>query len=468
MKKSDYIGWQEVFRFSLVQGMKQKAYYGFLIFLSVVTILSMPVMSLIQSMDKEEEYVSEVTKLTIYDETRLGIDYSKALPQAAYTGVQIATNSGQTFESHVDALEESEDSTELLLKIVYEQSGYFNLTFVKAVNADLSDEDCQSVADSLVAFFDEARIEAIQVTKEQMDFVNQPVNTKVEMLTHTGEVVPDKAENEGISLEEYMVLLMGIMVVTMIISLSGSSIATSIVTEKSTRVVEYLMINVRPMALIVGKILASLLMVLIQFVVMGVCYSISAMLNLVLFGEATLQDTLQNTMQGAEMDTSALLQMVSQISLIDVIVAIVVILCGVLFYSILAGLAGASVSKMEEVAEGMKLFQMTMVIGAYLGIGLCIVLMMGGDNQVFTIVCSLIPISAPFVVPACLLIGKVSLGIALLSLVLLLVLTALLFSFTAKVYESMIFYNGSVMKFKDILQIAKNRKPVAGKEENHE
>lgn len=467
MKKSDYIGWQEVFRFSLVQGMKQKAYYGFLIFLSVVTILSMPVMSLIQSMDKEEEYVSGVTKLTIYDETGLGIDYSKALPQAAYTGVQINTNSGQTFESHVDALEESEDSTELLLKIVYEQSGYFNLTFVKAVNADLSDEDCQSVADSLVAFFDEARIEAIQVTKEQMDFVNQPVSTKVEMLTHTGEVVPDKAENEGISLEEYMVLLMGIMVVTMIISLSGSSIATSIVTEKSTRVVEYLMINVRPMALIVGKILASLLMVFIQFAVMWISYSISAVLNLILFG-STLEDTLQNTMQGAEMDTSALLQMVSQISLIDVIVAIAVILCGVLFYSILAGLAGASVSKMEEVAEGMKLFQMTMVIGAYLGIGLCIVLMLGGGNQVFTIVCSLIPISAPFVVPACLLLGKVSMGVALISLVLLLIVTSLLFSFTAKVYESMIFYNGSVMKLKDILQIAKNRRQVAGKEENHE
>ncbi len=468
MKKSDYIGWQEVFRFSLVQGMKQKAYYGFLIFLSVVTILSMPVMSLIQSMDKEEEYVSGVTKLTIYDETGLGIDYSKALPQAAYTGVQINTNSGQTFESHVDALEESEDSTELLLKIVYEQSGYFNLTFVKAVNADLSDEDCQSVADSLVAFFDEARIEAIQVTKEQMDFVNQPVSTKVEMLTHTGEVVPDKAENEGISLEEYMVLLMGIMVVTMIISLSGSSIATSIVTEKSTRVVEYLMINVRPMALIVGKILASLLMVFIQFAVMWISYSISAVLNLILFGSSTLEDTLQNTMQGAEMDTSALLQMVSQISLIDVIVAIAVILCGVLFYSILAGLAGASVSKMEEVAEGMKLFQMTMVIGAYLGIGLCIVLMLGGGNQVFTIVCSLIPISAPFVVPACLLLGKVSMGVALISLVLLLIVTSLLFSFTAKVYESMIFYNGSVMKLKDILQIAKNRRQVAGKEENHE
>lgn len=468
MKKSDYIGWQDVFRFSLVQGMKQKAYYGFLIFMSVVTILSMPVMSLIQSMDKEEEYVSEVTKLTVYDETELGIDYSKALPETSYAGVQIVEDSGQTFEAYVDALEQSKDSTELIVKVAYKESGYFDLTFVKAVNADLSDEDCQNVADAFVAYFDEARIEAIQVSKEQMDFLNQPVTTKLEVLTSTGEVVPDKEESEGISLEEYMILLMGIMVVTMIISLSGSSIATSIVTEKSTRVVEYLMINVRPMALIVGKILASLLMVLIQFMVMGLCYSISSVLNLLLFGEATLQDTMQNTMQEAEINASALLQMISKIQFVDVIVAIVVILCGVLFYSILAGLAGASVSKMEEVAEGMKLFQMTMVIGAYLGIGLCIVLMMGGDNQVFTIVCSLIPISAPFVVPACLLIGKISLGIALVSLVLLLVITALLFSFTAKVYESMIFYNGSVMKLKDILQIAKNRKQVAGKEEKHE
>lgn len=468
MKKSDYIGWKEVFRFSLVQGMKQKAYYGFLIFMSVVVILSMPVMSLIRSMDKDEEYVSAVEKLTVYDETGLEIDYSKALSEAPYAGVQIETNSSQTFDEHVDALEKSEGSKELIVKATYKESGYFDLTFVKAVKSDFSNEDSQKVADAFVAFFDEARVVAIDVTKEQMAFINQPIDTKVEMLTNTGEVVPEKEKSEGISLEEYMVLLMGIMVVTMIISLSGGSVATSIVTEKSTRVVEYLMINVRPMALIVGKILASLLMVLIQFVVLGVGYFISSALNLALFGAGNMQETLESTMQGAEISASALIEMILQISPLDVLLAVVIILCGVLFYCILAGLAGASVSKMEEVAEGMKLYNMIMVIGAYLGIGLCIVLMAGGDNQVFTIVCSLIPISTPFVVPACLLLGKVSVGIALLSLVLLLVVTALLFSFTAKVYESMIFYNGSVMKLKDILQIAKNRQAVKGKGEKHE
>jgi len=37
------------------------------------------------------------------------------------------------------------------------------------------------------------------------------------------------------------------------------------------------------------------------------------------------------------------------------------------------------------------------------------------------------------------------------------------------VYESLIFYNGKVMSFKDILQIAKNRRQVERKgEKSHE
>ena len=138
-----------------------------------------------------------------------------------------------------------------------------------------------------------------------------------------------------------------------------------------------------------------------------------------------------------------------------------------MLYSILAGLAGASVSKMEEMAEGLKLYNVIMVAGSYMGLALCIVLMLG-ENPVFTNICCLVPISAPFVVPACLILNKIPLWIGLLGLAMILIIVACLFSFTAKVYESMIFYNGSVMKLKDILQIAKNRRAVERKEEKHE
>ncbi len=466
MKKSDYIGWKDVFSFTLIQGMKQKAYFGFLIVMCVLLIFSMPVISLINSRDKEEAYTSEVTKLTVYDETGLAIDYAEALQGDSFKGVQIVTDSAQTYDDHVKSLEDNEESTELVAKIVFDERGLFNVTFVKAAGADLSDDDCSKLAGAFVAYFDDARISAIDVTTEQMEFISQPVKTKVEFINETGEIIPQKEKKEGISMEEYMVLLMGIMIVTMIVSLSGGSIANSIVTEKTTRVVEYLMINVRPMALIVGKILASLLMVLVQFAALGISYFISTILNTMLFGEQNME-ALQSSAEGAEISMVGFWKMLLGIQFSHVLVAVAVILAGVMFYSILAGLAGASVSKMEEVAEGLKIFNITMVAGSYMGIALCIVLMLG-ESPLFTNICCLFPVSAPFVVPACLILNKIPLWIGLLGLVMILILVAVLFSFTAKVYESMIFYNGSVMKLKDILQIAKNRRAVERKEEKHE
>ncbi len=471
MKKSDYIGWQEVFRFSLIQGLKEKAYYGSLIFFSIILILSLPVASLIGKLGEDEEvYQSEVTQFTVYDETGLGIDYSKSLEDAAFSSVQINVTPAQTFEEHVEALEkqaedeEAERSTELIVQVSYDPAGLFHLTFVKASNAALQEEDCEKLSDAFQSFFEEARIAAIEVTEEQLSFLNRPVETKLEFVTETGELVPEKEKAEGISLEEYMVLLFGITAVTMVISMSGGSIATSIVTEKSTRVVEYLMINVRPMALIVGKILSCLLLVIIQFAVMGVSYGISTVLNMILFGGGNSGSVDMGNASGETVEISALLQILSNITPAGIVIAIVIILCGVLFYSILAGLAGASVSKIDELAEGLKLYNMVMILGSYLGIGMCIVLMMGGDNQLFVNICSILPVSAPFVVPASILLGKIPMSIAVISMILLLLLTAVLFSFTAKVYESMIFYNGSVLKLKDILQIAKNRTQSERKE----
>lgn len=471
MKKSDYIGWQEVFRFSLMQGLKEKAYYGSLIVFAIILILLQPVISLFQSFgnDEDEAYHSGVTVFTIYDETGLDIDYANALIGEGFEDIAIHTAPSMTFEEHVKLLEESvedeeaEASTELIAHVTYEDAGYFNMTFVKASNADLDEDDCEQVADAFVAFFDEARISAMEVTAEQLAFLNKAVDTKLEFVTETGEIVPEEVKAEGISMEEYMILLLGITAVTMVISLSGGSVATSIVTEKSTKVVEYLMINVRPMALIVGKILSCLLLVIIQFVVIGVSYGISSVLNQLLFGGKEI--TVEGTAVAGTVEMSAVMELLTGITLVDVLIAVVVILGGVLFYSILAGLAGASVSKMDEIAEGLKLYNMVMIVGAYLGIAMCIVLMSGGDNQLFVNICSLVPISAPFVVPACVLLGKIPMSIAVISMVLILVVTGLLFAFTAKVYESMIFYNGSVLKFKDILMIAKNRTQVERKEE---
>lgn len=456
MKKSDFSGWQEVFRFALEQGIKQKAYTGFLIFMAIITLISLPVITMIQKSGQDENKKSEVSVLTIYDETGLAIDYSKALLDKKYVDVQIVTETEMTLEEHTKALENSEKSTEILVHITYEETGYFNLAFIKAANAALRRKDCNHLSEDFRSFFEEARIQAIDVSEEQMAFINQKVETKVQFTLENGEIATEEEANEAISLEEYYVLLGLIMISMMIISICGGSIATSIVTEKTTRVVEYLMINVRPMALIVGKILANLLLVFIQIVIIGICYLISSVINTALFGGVSGEQT-------AMLDS--VVNSFEKLSVGNLILSVVIILLGVLFYSIVAGLAGASVSKMEEMAEGLKVYQVLLTLGAYIGIFLCILQILGTANETVVNICCMIPIATPFIVPANLLTGHVSVVWAIISIIILIIATAGLLVFTARVYESLIFYNGNVMKFKDILQIAKRRSKAMGKEE---
>lgn len=470
MKRSDYAGWKEVFSFSLRQEMKQKSFIGLLIVMCVLILAFVPVSTWLSQRGEEQEKDTEVSLLTIYDETGLHIDYTHALEGERYAAMQVAQAPGEGFEEHVKTLEESEDSTELIVHIAYEEAGYFNLTFVKAASAALKDKDCDKLTEDFESFFQDARISAVDVSQEQLDFINQPVETRIEHTTSEGEITPEE-EGEGISMTEYYVLLAGIVIVMMIVNMGGGQIAFSIVTEKSSRVVEYLMINVRPMALIVGKILAALTTVIIQFAAYGVCYLISSGISGLLFGSA---GTFLGSTQGGEtQQMSGIGAMFAGVNAGTVLLAFIMILAGVFFYSIVAGLAGASVSKMEEMAEGLKLYQMLLVVGSYIGIFLCIMQMMGNVSQTVVNICCVIPLSAPFVMPANLLLGKLSMPVALISLALVLLSTAVLFSFTAKVYESMIFYNGNVLKLKDILQIAKNRKLAAnsvkrrGEEERH-
>lgn len=454
--KNNYIGWKNVFCFSLVQGVKEKSYRWLLIITCVILIFSVPVKALFDNRNKQEELPSEITVFTVYDDTGLMIDYGQSLDQSRYENVDIVTSPEISFEEHTKKLEESHNSTELIVHITYEESGYFNLTFVKAGNSDLSDDDADRASEDFQNFFVKAKLNATDVTEEQLAFLNREVNISVESASETGEIITDEQEGEGISFTEYFILLGGITIITFIISFSGGNIATSIVTEKSTKVVEYLMINIRPMALLTGKILAALLLVIIEFAAMGISYVLSLLIKNMIFGGGETQES-------AVENISVVMNSLTGLNPLHILLAFIMIIVGILFYSILAGLAGASVSKMEEITEGMKLFQFVMVAGAYLSMALCIMEIMGSSGGMLHNFCCLFPISSPFIVPAYLVIGKVSIGIALVSVVILSVLTVLLLSFTAKVYESMIFYQGKVLKLKDIIQIAKERN--TGKEE---
>ena len=458
MRKSEYIGWKEVFHFTLVQGVRGGAYKGFLIVGCLILLLAQPVVNFFKTMDKEEEaYHCEVTELTVYDEVGLPIDYTQALADEGFKDVKINTAPTMSFDDHMKLLEEKskdkegEKSKEVIVHMTYEEAGYFNLTFVKATSVNY--RECQKLVDTFKSYFDEERMKAVEVTQEQLEYLNQSVDTKIEFLEQTSEVMLEEG-NESISIEVYMVSMLCVLGISMLISLSGSSIAISIATEKSTKVVEYLMINVRPMALITGKIMGTLVMVLVQFLVMGGSYGLSTLIARALFradvGYSGSIEAVDSTVK-----ISNVMKVLSDISILEFVMIGTVIFVGILFFSVFFGLAGASVSKLDEINEGLTLCNVLMCVGATIGMLMCSYFLHDGGNQMLVDVCCLLPISAPYVLPTSILLGKISTSMAIISILILLITTSALFKFTAKVYEAMIFYNGKVLKLKDILQMAK-------------
>lgn len=449
MKKSDFSGWKDVFAFSMEQGMKEKSFRIFLVIMFLVMLLASPVMTFFEGDDQPS---TSIEKVLVFDETGFGIDYKDCLADDdIYKNVTVSVKDAAEYDSALKALEQEEKSATVLVKVAFNPEMGFDLTMVKTADSAFDNDEADAFENTFVDFFYRAKLTAVDVTTEQLDFMNRPIEVTSTRMSSDG-VVSEYVEEEGISMDQYMVLLGAIMVVTLIISFSGSSISTSIITEKSTRVIEYLMINVRPMALLVGKILASLCLTLIQFLVIGIGYLGSKALTSALFGEG-----VKGGMEVTLMET------LSAFSATSLIVALLIIVAGVLCFCIIAGLAGASASKMEEMQESMKLFQLSMIVGAYLGIFLCIMQLTGSVSSMLITVCCLIPIAAPFIAPINLLTGTIGMPVALISLAIVIVTAVLLFIFAARVYEAMIFHNGKVLKFKDIVGLAKAKK-AGGKE----
>jgi ABC-2 type transport system permease protein len=316
------------------------------------------------------------------------------------------------------------------------------LSFVKASKGAITDNSLEVLQNSIVKQFDIFKMNALGVKDEQLAIIHSEVKTKVSMADVNGiEIVKT---DTSISNSEYMFIYGLLFIVMMVNIMASTQIASSIVTEKSTRVSEYLLTSVKPLALMVGKITAMLSAVLLQMIslvaILVVSNKVSAALSDSNSGSVLSQYLPKNIFQN--------------LNIINFMFCLILIVLGMIFYATLAGLAGATVSRIEELSEGLMLFTFINIIGAYIGIGAAGVLMANGING-FVIFAFLFPLSSPFILPGAILVGKASLPMVAAAIVLQVIFIILLFKFVAKVYETLILHNGNKIKIKELIKLSK-------------
>ena len=441
MNKSNLKGWKDVFTFTLIQTLKSKAFIISYVILLIISMISMPIISSITG-DKPEDVnaPNPVKKVYVDNKTTLpDMDFKEIQKDKRFSHITFEAMT-EEYDNVAKRIEEKEN--ESIIFTLNEKEGSYSLSFIKSSKASIKKTNMQVLADSISKQFEDFKINALEIKDEQLAMIRAEIKTEVLMADVNGaEIIK---EDTSISYSEYW-FIYGILFIVLMVNIMGSTqIATSIVTEKSTRVIEYLLTSVRPLAIMVGKIIAMLSAVLLQVGSMMVILVISNKIS------ASLSSSNEDSVLSQYLPKDIF----QNLNIINIIICLVLVLLGMIFYSTLAGLAGATVSRIEEISESLTLFTFTNMIGAYIGIGAISILMGKGING-FVTFAFLFPLSSPFILPGAILIGKVGLPMVVAAILLQIIFIILLFKFVAKVYETLILHNGNKVKIKELIKISK-------------
>lgn len=438
---SSITGWKDVYSFTLSQVLKSKAYLVSYFILVLLVFVSMPLTSKILYKNMEDNSgpspINKVYVNNLTSSSDLGLEDINNME--SFSHIEFDSVNGD-YDSLVEQISNNENNSVIL--DISEDDGTYNLHLSMVKGGSIKRAHLERLGDALFTVFNNSRIKHLGISFEQLNLIQAPVISKVTMTDMTGADIID--ENAAISFSEYWFVYGVLFFVMMGTMLTGTQVASSIVTEKSTRVVEYLLITVKPLALMIGKVFAMLTAALVQMLSMVLALFASNMISISLSPD---KSSLLSQLLPTDLFTN--------INIINLIFCIILVFLGLLFYAALAGLAGATVSKIEELNEGLTLFTLTSLVGIYIGLGAANTLMGNGVNA-FVIFAFLFPLSSGFVLPGAILVGKASLPLIGIAIVLQLVFIILLFRFVSKVYETLILHNGNTIKIKQLFKISKH------------
>ncbi len=232
-------------------------------------------------------------------------------------------------------------------------------------------------------------------------------------------------------------------IILMMVSIfSVTYIVRAIVEEKVSKLVETLMVSVKPLALMMGKVLAVMTFMFVMLaglcLATGISYGITGQFMDISF--------IGNILENFGI-TADLLKMEP----LTIIVIMVCLVLAYLFFSILAGLTGAGCSNMDEV-EGANMTAMFAILGGFLAS--CFAQAMGESMAVFLSLC---PVVSAFAAPVYYALGNIGIGTMAISWVIQIVMIYLLFRLSAAVYDQLIMYRGSRVKIRNILSMARGK-----------
>lgn len=427
---------KNVFAFTFSQYAKSKRFIALTVIIALVFFIAPTVtIPLVEAFSSDGEITESYNVNTVYFcdvSDGNAVDPSLICVNTPFSHVVFKTS--DSFNS-ANALAES-DPKSLILVLDKDNSGY--IAEVLLPNGSTLTEDD---ADTFAMFLDTA-MPSLLLLKSGLT-----ADQLMELMRPTGVILPsDQAPDTESSLDMTKQIVsmalpfLYVMVLYFMLAFYGQGVATGVIVEKSSKLMDTFLVSVKPSEMVFGKMLAISLTGLIQFAT----WILSLVLGFV-GGVKITKSFAPDTDMGLIQFFDMIGEMKDVFSVHGIIIAVLFACVGFILYCSLAAIGGAVSEKAEDLSSN------NMIFALILAISFCATIF---TNPLYSgasttpAVLDYIPFTAILTVPGKVILGDIEVWGAIVSLVITAFSTYIISIIAGKLYKTFALYKGtSIMAF---------------------
>lgn len=431
MKKGMFTGWKDVLNFTFIQNTKTKTFKTSLIGIAALIFIIFFGANVIMGYmsdkgdKKKANVVNKADNIWIINEVEINNelleefkeadDYVKDSDIVVYSDKKIS-----------EVVEDIEDSTIVINVYKGEENEDKNVEYMLDVYAtkDLSKKNVKKVAKAFSKYFDDIKYNLTALNPDVMHIVTS------DYAVYSVDV-NEKEESFGVIIAKIFVPMIFVLLIYFMILMYGQSISKALIIEKNSKLMEMLLTSIKPHAIVLGKILAMYLNAIMQ---MGI-WIISAVAGFIV-GDRVAKNMF-NSYDNSIIKVINLIRADSSsaFSVSAIIIGIAAMFIGFLLYCVFAALVASNITKAEELANGMSVFQMVTIAGF---LGAYMLPLLQADSPIVDIL-RYVPVTSPFMITSDVIIGNIGIIGAIVSVLIMIATTVVMIIMTGKNYKKKVF-----------------------------
>jgi len=409
-----------VLKYTIKENISKKSFIITTVILMAMIVLLCNIPNIINLFDNEEEVIENAKFVLIDEQGLIGQELNSMVEMGKAMNWDIEINDKPS-EEIIEKIKNSElDGIVEVLE--NEETGGVKLQYTSKGSIFVDD---YTIIEQFVSM-----IKTIQVNKELVssNVSQESINIINSNIEYETKYLDDENNNYGVAMAASFILFFAVY-------FYGNTVAVSVSSEKTSRVMETLVTSTTPKNIIIGKTVA-----------MGLV-GLGQMLLLVLTALASYKIFIP-----AEMDFISTMIGNINFSLTSIAICVLYFILGYTVYAFLNAVTGATVSKVEDLNSAQTPIALISLVSFYLAYFTST--MPDSSGSKFA---SIFPFSSAFSMPGRILAGGATTGEIITSIGLLVVTAVILAFISIKVYSGAVLHYGKRLNIKDLLKLSKEK-----------